>query len=289
VDAPRLLIAHNVDTLIWQRYHDNARGLLRRCFLGQQWHKFERFERRAFAAATRVVAVSPDDARLIREQFAMPHVDVVENGVDADYFQDRGGRRDPRRILFLGALDWRPNLDAVNLLLNKIFPAVRTAEHSARLVIVGRNPPAALRQKISGQADVELHADVPDVRPFLAECGMLAVPLRIGGGSRLKILEALASGLPVVSSRVGAEGLVLQPGVDYLLAEEDRMAEALLQVMRQPERARATAAHGRQVVLSHYDWDALALKLEQTWEKCVDGACGFAHSAKPQAAGWSGR
>jgi glycosyltransferase involved in cell wall biosynthesis len=97
----------------------------------------------------------------------------------------------------------------------------------------------------------------------------MTVPLRIGGGSRLKILEALASGLPVVSTRVGAEGLALTPEEHYVQAEEAEMATALVRALREPERMHAQAQRGRTVVLDHYDWDVLAKKLEQTWERCV--------------------
>src|SRR5207248_7650671 len=110
------------------------------------------------------------------------------------------------------SLEWRPNLDAVRLLLDRTLPAVRAAEPDVRLSIVGRRPPAWLVQRARTEPGVELHADVPDVRPHLARAAVLAVPLRIGGGSRLKILEALGCGVPVVSTRVGAEGLDLRDG-----------------------------------------------------------------------------
>jgi glycosyltransferase involved in cell wall biosynthesis len=265
--APRLLVAQNVDTLIWQRYYENARGFARRELLRQQWRKFERFERWAFAQADRVVAVSPDDAALIRHDFYQPLVDVVENGIDRAYFEAVRGQRDPHRILFLGALDWRPNQDAVNLLLDKIFPRVLARVPEAWLDVVGRNPPDGLAGRVASSPHVALHADVPDVRPFLAQSGVMTVPLRIGGGSRLKILEALACGLPVVSSKVGAEGLCLRPGRHYTLAEEDEMADALVQAIREPQSAQRQADSGRALVLETYDWDNLANKLEAIWEK----------------------
>ena len=235
VPGSKLLIAHNVDTLIWQRYYENARGMARRLFLKQQWRKFETFERWAFKQAKCVIAVSAEDAALIRERFGQPAVDVVDNGIDRAYFASVSGRRNPRRILFLGALDWRPNQDAANLLLNKIFPQILLQEPQAKLVLVGRNPGPGLVERVAGMEQVELHANVPDVRPFLAEAGVMTVPLRIGGGSRLKILESLACGLPVISSKVGAEGLCLRPGQHYIQAEEDAMATALIQAIRQPE------------------------------------------------------
>ena len=265
----RLAIAHNVDTLIWRRYYETEKRPLQRAFLKGQWKKFRRFEQHAFKNADRVVAVSEEDARLIRDEFGQPNVDVVDNGIDRAAFEHVRGVRDPFRVLFLGALDWRPNLDAVGLLLDKIFPALHRAEPRAQLVIVGRNPPAGLVERAKSLPGVELHASVPDVRPYLAECGVMTVPLRIGGGSRLKILESLACGLPVVSTRVGAEGLCLTPGVHYVQAEEDAMADALVQAVRAPAPLQAQANEGRRLVLETYDWGVLSSKLEASWRRAA--------------------
>jgi len=269
-EAKRLLVAHNVDSLIWQRYFETEQHPLKRWYMKRQWRKFERYERYAFAEATRIVAVSTEDAELIRNHFRCTHVDVVENGIDRTFFESIVPCHDPRRILFLGALDWRPNLDAVRLLLDQVFPAVRVHEPDARLDIVGRNPPAWLEARVAKQAGVTLHANVPDVRPYLAASGILAVPLRIGGGSRLKILEALAAGLPVVSTHVGAEGLRLIPD-DHLtlVADVEEMAHALVACIRQRDRAISQAGAGRAHVLAEYDWDVLAGRLEAVWEKCA--------------------
>ncbi len=267
--ARRVVIAHNVDTLIWRRYYENARGLARRFFLKRQWRKMERFERANLSRASRIVAVSNDDARSIRDEFGMPRVDVVDNGIDRDYFADVNGSRDARRILFLGALDWRPNLDAVDVLVEQIFPRVIAEEPVARLCIVGRRPPPRLVERVKAMAGVELHADVPDVRPFLGGSGVMTVPLRIGGGSRLKILEALACGLPVVSTTVGAEGLAVEAGKDYVRADApEEMARELVRAVRTPEPLREMAGHGKRLVLERYDWDALATKLEDVWQRC---------------------
>jgi len=269
--APKLVMAHNVESLIWQRYHETTTQRLLRWYIGRQWRKFERFERRAFADATGTVAVSTTDAALIVQQFGGQRVEVVDNGVDTNYFRPSGERRDPRQVLFLGSLDWRPNLDAVALLLDRIFPAVRALEPGARLCLVGRKPPTWLRRQTAGMPGVVLHADVDDVRPYLGQSGMLAVPLRIGGGSRLKILEALACGLPVVSTRVGAEGLSLEPDQHLTVVDAvPDMAAALVHGMRAHAHALLQAERGRQVVLEHYDWDELANRLESVWLHCVE-------------------
>jgi polysaccharide biosynthesis protein PslH len=267
--AARVVVAHNVESLLWQRYHATANGLPRRIFLKQQWRKMEHYERTHFQRASWVVAVAPDDAQIITKHFGMPRVDVVDNGIDRAFFETVHADRRDNRILFLGALDWRPNLDAVDLLLERIFPRVRASEPSARLCLVGRHPPPRLSRRVLAMPDVELHADVADVRPFLGQCGVMAVPLRIGAGSRLKILEALACGLPVISTTVGAEGLCLEPGQDFILADDpEAMANALVQAIRVPGPLRLMAEQGRQRVLQNYDWDVLAGKLEQVWEKC---------------------
>jgi len=267
---PRVVVAQNIESMIWRRYHENEPVALKRWYIQQQWRKFERFERRAFAAATRVVAVSEHDATLIRDRFGGRQVDVVDNGIDRGYFEAVQPDPDPNVILFLGSLDWRPNLDAVGLLLDRIFPAVRAREPSARLCLVGRKPPQALVRRVGKLPGVELQADVPDVRPILAKSGVMVVPLRIGGGSRLKILEAMASGLPVISTGVGAEGLELVPGVNYLAADEpEAIALALVAYIRDPRPARAMAGRSRGFVLDRYDWDTLAERLERVWFDCL--------------------
>ena len=267
---PRMVDAHNVETLIWQRYHETERSRLRRWYVKGQWRKFERFERRVFGAATRVVAVSDADADLMRAQFGVECVDVVENGIDRAAFENVEGERDANTIVFLGSFDWRPNLDAVELLLRDIFPRVRQRCPAARLRLVGRRAPEWLAERIRGCLGVELHADVPDVRPYLAESGVMVVPLRIGGGSRLKILEALACGLPVVSTAVGAEGLRLRAGEDYVAAEgTEGLAAALCAAIREPERVREMARRARGFVLDEYDWAAQAERLGVVWERAI--------------------
>jgi polysaccharide biosynthesis protein PslH len=265
----RLVVAHNVESLIWQRYHETEANPLKRWYIGGQWRKFEHFERRAYSEADCTVAVSAEDAARIRDRFGGGRVQVVDNGVDTCFFRPAPAPAEPGRILFLGSLDWRPNLDAVGQLLDHVFPAVRAREPGARLALVGRNPPDWLRRQAAATAGVELHANVADVRPYLAACTVMAVPLRIGGGSRLKILEALAAGVPVVSTRVGAEGLCLEPGRHLTVVEGVAdLAAALVQCLREPEAARAQAECGRRVVVERYDWGVLADRLEQVWLDC---------------------
>ncbi len=269
---PKLVMAHNLESLIWQRYTENESHPLKRWYLRRQWKKFEAFERWAYGSASVTVAVSAEDACLMRERFGAPRVEVVDNGVDiAAYTPDPQVPRDPYRILFLGSLDWRPNLDAVKLLLDEIFPRVSAEEPRASLILVGRKPPQWLRDA-ANRPKIELHADVPEVKSFLATSGMLAVPLRIGGGSRLKILEALAAQTPVITTSVGVEGLHLSDGDHVTVADGvEAMAAAIVKGIRDPLPIQRQAETGRQRVLQEYNWEELSNKLEAIWMGQVKG------------------
>jgi polysaccharide biosynthesis protein PslH len=273
VPGPVVVHTQNVEAAIWRRYFETEANPIRRWYIKRQWLKYQRFEREALRGADRTIAVTELDAQVFRDDYGVRRVDVVENGVDTAYFRPAGKPRQTKHLLFLGSLDWRPNLDAVEQLLKAVFPAVRAAEPDARLVIVGRNPPEWLRAQVGQRLGVELHADVADVRPYLAACGMLVVPLRVGGGSRIKILEALASELPVVSTRVGAEGLDLEPAVHLTVVETIAdLIPAIAHGLRCRTDAADQAARGRRLVEAKYDWDRLAARLERAWSDCLTGA-----------------
>ena len=270
--GPRVVMAHNVESVIWQRYHETAEGALKRWYIRKQWQKFRRFERDILAGADLTVAVSPLDAERFRQDLAVPRVDVVDNGVDTCFFRPTTTPRDPASLLFLGSLDWRPNLDGVVRFLDHVWPTLRAKEPRAKFVVVGRNPPAWLVARIAAESGVSLHASVPDVRPYLAAAGIMVVPLRIGGGSRLKILEALACAVPVVSTRVGAEGLHLQDGRHLDLVEEvGDMTSSIIAAIRDPDRVRRQAQAGYEQTIRLYDWSVLADRLEQLWVRCANG------------------
>ncbi len=263
----RVVVAHNVESLIWERYVQSETNPVKKWYLRQQWRKFHRVEQRLFSEVECVVTVSPEDQELARKEFGITHTAVVDNGVDCAHFAEMA--RSPQRasLLFLGSLDWRPNLDAARVLLDQIFPLVQQQEPEARLVMVGRRPPQWLVSRIQGTPGVELHADVPDVRPYLARATAMTVPLRIGGGSRLKILEAMAAGTPVVSSRVGAEGLSVTADEHLKVSGSvEEHVSMLVQAIRQPAPMAALADNARAMVRQRYDWESLSRRLEEVWE-----------------------
>ena len=261
IGPPVVLSAHNVETQIWERYLENEGSTARRAYISIQLSKLRRFETAALKAARAVIAVSGPDAARIREMSGNERVTVVPNGVDTAGFAPRPGT-EPGNVLFIGSLDWRPNQDGLVWFLDEIWPTVKKLEPEARFVVVGRNPPDWL---VARCGDVELHASVPEVQPFLAKAAVCVVPLRIGGGSRLKIPEALAMEKAVVSTSVGAEGLDLD-GTVALRDEPGAFAEAVAAAARAPGPNRA----GRELVQKRYDWDRLAPLLGQAWSTATD-------------------
>ena len=272
VSAPRVITAHNVDTLIYRRYAATDTRRLHRKFFEVQASRVQAYEQQAFGDADAVIAVSEPDAEWIREHVPHGHVRVVDNGVDLDRYDAIG--RDPQRaeFLFLGSLDWRPNQDAISVLLREVFPKLRTRVPDATLSIVGRRPSASLIEAVGTTDGVQLHADVPDVAPFLRRATAMVIPLRIGGGSRLKMIEAMAAKVPVIASTVAAEGLKVTAGQDFCLADSpDVMAEAMARGCEDADWLSRLAEAAHRTAKRHYGWDQLGKKLESVWLHCLGG------------------
>ena len=269
---PLVIAAHNVESLIWQRYTESETNPLKRWYIKKQWKKFEAFERWAFSRATRSIMVSEPDAILARDHFGAKNLDVVENGVDVQKYQSLERERNPKEMIFLGSLDWRPNLDGLALFLDTVMPELAKQEPDLIFSIVGRKPPEWLIQRADSDPQIQLHADVPEVLPYLSRAGFMVVPLRVGGGSRLKIIEAAANGLPVVSTRVGAEGLEFKPTDDYFASESiETLTAPILKALNEPQLAIEAAHRAKQLAEQQYDWDALAQRQAASWEMAVGG------------------
>ncbi len=266
IDKPVIVDAHNVESLIWKRYVEHEPSWIRRAYIRYQWRKLERFERETFQRTDQTVFVSEEDARLARSEFGATHGVVVENGVDTEWYQPVYTGRDKYELLVMGSLDWRPNIDGIEQFLRNVFPQIRAAEPRATVTVIGRNPGPAFEAWVRTQPAVELHANVPDVQMYTQRAGALVVPLRIGGGSRLKILEAAAAGLPILSTAIGAEGLRFEPDVHFAAADSiEGLGDTILQYCQLPELAHTRAVAARELVERGYDWSVQARDLERCW------------------------
>ena len=265
-DIPSVVSAHNIESQIWQRRAERSPGMLSRMFFRMQAWKMQRFERSALSRCSSVTAVSDLDVQQFKA-WGIHSAQSVENGVDIDFFSTpQTIAASPLEVLFVGSLDWFPNQDAVRFFVEEIFPLIKIQKPAAQLTVVGRRAPESLASWMRRQEGVTLLSEVPDVRPCYTRAALAIVPLRIGGGTRIKILEAMSMGKPVVSTSIGAEGLAVKDGTHVLIADTPaEFARAAVSLMSSEELCRKIGQNGRKLVLERYSWDRIASHQEQVW------------------------
>jgi glycosyltransferase involved in cell wall biosynthesis len=183
----------------------------------------------------------------------------VPTGVDLDYFSASLRPRQSRELVFVGSMDWMPNDDGIRWFASEIFARIQARVAGARLTVVGRSPSAAMCALAAHNPAIEVTGTVADVRPYLERAAVSVVPLRIGGGTRLKIYEAMAMGIPVVATTIGAEGLPVRQGEQLLIADStDEQVEGICVLLTDQRRALALAANALRHVQEHCSWDAVA-------------------------------
>jgi glycosyltransferase involved in cell wall biosynthesis len=268
--VPVVLFEHNVEYLIWQRLCALETRPWRRALLEIEWRKLRAREADACRKASHTITVSEDDRRRLLE--IAPDIDAtaIPTGVNTEFFVPNGHHERPHHLVFSGSMDWHPNEDAVTYFADAILPRIRAVIPDVSLGVVGRNPSARLRELAERVPAISLTGTVEDVRPFIGEGSVYVVPLRAGGGTRLKIFEALAMGKAVVSTTIGAEGLALEPGHHLDVADEaDAFADTVVGLLRDSERRRALGRAGRDLVHAHYSWSIVARTFEQRCEEVV--------------------
>jgi len=271
--CPAVIFTHNVESEIWRRHAETKSGRLGRLLYGAQYKRMLRYEGRTLARFDGVLAVSDVDgqtfARLYPGAVNQP-VHVVQTGVDTEYFAPSAPSApipNPESpipsLVFTGSMDWLPNEDAMQFFCRDVLPLVRAEAPDTTLTIVGRAPTPAVKRLADDYAGVRVTGRVDDVRPFVRDAAVYVVPLRIGGGTRLKIFEAMAMGKAVVSTTVGAEGLPVVDGTHVVLADDPpAFARAIVALVGDPDRRTALEAAARALVVERYDWSAVAGQLE---------------------------
>jgi glycosyltransferase involved in cell wall biosynthesis len=268
--VPIVMFEHNVEAILWQRQAANQRNPITRLLYQLEAAKMLRYESDVICSFDHIVAVSDTDASWFRRRIGPSGVGIVPTGVDTRcYTRPQHGTPDNHLIVFVGSMDWEPNVDAVLHFCNAILPSVRELIPEVRFRIVGRNPGTAVRRLAS--ASIEITGSVDSVIPHLLEAAVVVVPLRAGGGTRLKILEAMAMGKAVVSTTIGAEGLDLKDGSEIILADQPTsFAHAVVGLLRSKKDRRfieenaAAVAHKR-------DWENAAAMFHDMLVRVVSG------------------
>jgi glycosyltransferase involved in cell wall biosynthesis len=271
-DLPHaIFFQHNVETVIWGRHVEHAADPLRRWYFGLQAARMFEYERRVSLAAGHIVAVSNTDAEVMRRIFGVTRVSEIPTGVNIEYFLPPGGGQEKdlspaeaSDLVFVGSMDWLPNVDGVLFFVREVLPLIRRRRPECTLAIVGRTPPPKVAQLAEEDSRIRVTGTVPDIRPFLWSSLVSIVPLRIGGGTRLKIYEAMAAKIPVVSTTIGAEGLTVNPPIDIRIADRpEDFAERCIELLENGEDRTRLANAAWEMVNSQFSWEQVSRCFER--------------------------
>jgi glycosyltransferase involved in cell wall biosynthesis len=269
--TPSVLFQHNVESILWRRQADTERHPIKRAVFAFEAAKMARYERRTVRRFEHVIAVSAHDRDAMAAMTAPDRLTIVPTGVDTRMFRPPSPPVPVEPVvLFLGSMDWEANIDGVQYFCDEMWPAVRAAVPEARFQIVGRNPAPAVA-RLASEA-IEVVGTVPAVTDYLHRAAVVVVPLRVGGGTRLKIYEAMAAGRAVVSTSIGAEGLDVTHGRDILLEDAPRaFAAAVIDLLRNDSRRRRLE-EAALASASRHDWAIVAEQFEAVLSRVVADA-----------------
>ena len=268
--------AHNAEYLLQRRAFTidsrQPKRLPRAMYSFLQWQRLRRFERHVVLQSKRVLAVSPADVAALKRLSigGRDRITLLPNGVDLEYWARSATRPQDievgsEAVVFDGTMDFRPNVDAVLWFAQEVWPLVRAERPHAHFYVVGRNPaPEVLA--LSDDPGIIVTGMVDDTRPWVTGCEVYVVPMRMGGGVRLKVLQAMSLECAIVSTPMGAEGISVRPGKDMLLTFSPKgFANAILLLLSDPNRRRSLGASARELVSSLYSWDSLLPVLDELY------------------------
>jgi glycosyltransferase involved in cell wall biosynthesis len=267
--APRILFQHNVESVIFERHYRERKLGPGKAYLYLQWRKLLAYEGQAAHWFDHNIMVSDEDVATMDKLYGAKNCSSIPTGVDGDFYKPTGQEGPGHDLVFTGSMDWLPNVDGITWFAREILPLLRK-ELPVKVWVVGRKPAPEVKALADKNADIEVTGTVDDVRPYMGRARVYIVPLRIGGGTRMKIFEAMAMALPVVSTRIGAEGLPLTDGKDIALADEPAdFAARILQLLRNQEQRRALGAAGRTLVTEKFSHEGVARRFTEICEGVV--------------------
>ena len=269
-DLPSILSLQNVDSAIWGRLQQETMNPFYKFAYWTQFRAFKRYEKALSPIFDVVTCTSDIDAAVYHQYCSENRVVVIPNGVDVSHFSPATTSQALAHLIYIGSMDWFPNEDAVTFFAEDILPIIRKSVPDVRFTIVGGNPSERV-QRFANEEGIEVTGRVPEIKPYFAEATIFVVPLRIGSGTRLKILEALSMGKAVVSTTVGAEGLSLQNHEEIIIADEPTsFAEEVVRLLTIPSLRKEIGENGRKRVEQDYDWRNIGEKLVGIYESVVN-------------------
>jgi sugar transferase (PEP-CTERM/EpsH1 system associated) len=267
---PTILFTHNVETQIWKRHYEVTKNPIWKAVTWREYRTMARSEELYLKKANHVLTVSETDKTLFSSFLPMEKMTVIPTGVDTEYFFPAESAPQGNRLVFTGSMDWMPNEDAIFYFVEKIFSQVRREVPDASLWVVGRTPSARLEALATSNSGVHVTGTVEDIRPFVRDASVYVVPLRVGGGTRIKIFEAMAMGKAIVSTPIGAEGLPVTHEEDILLEENaEGFASQVVRLLRDATLRKNLGHNARSLVEQNYSWASVSRSFDTVFNKLV--------------------
>jgi len=264
---PKVIFTHNVEAAIWRRHMEVATNPLWKALAWREYRAWERAERRYTGMADHVLTVSDDDRRAFLSFLPAERLTTIPTGVDLEFFRPDRSAPDSSSIVFTGAMEWLPNEDAIVFFASEILPLIQQQIPGVTLWVVGRKPTRKVIAIGERNPAIRVTGAVDDIRPHVHRAAAYVVPLRIGGGTRIKIFEAMGMGMPIVSTTVGAEGLPVTHEQDILLADApEDFARQTVRLLRDAELNDRLGRAARALVESQYSWAAVTNVLVRVLE-----------------------
>ena len=267
--VPVILVEPTIEYSVYKHYVDNEVSSILKPVYMFDVIKLRFWEKFYWRRADKLFAVSEDDKKVMLKEIPGIEVGVIPNGVDLEFFnQKQIKRKTPPRILYHGDYKWMQNVEAVDLLIKEVWPKIKKQVKDVKLWISGRNMPASVIEMSKKDPDIEISQSLPDNRDIYKASTLLITPIRGPGGTRLKVLEAMASGLPVVSTPVGVAGLGVTPGENALVGKTpSELAALAIKVLKNRSLAERIGVNGREFVAKNFDWKSIVAKLEDVYDK----------------------
>jgi sugar transferase (PEP-CTERM/EpsH1 system associated) len=265
---PTVLVNHNVESLRLARWAAVERNPLLRLYLKVQRAKLAQFERTVCPQFDVCMVVSQDDEAILTEMCGAGNFEVIPNGVDGDYFRPNGKTASPNTLVWTGSMSSPYNRDGVDYFLSEIWPLVVRQAPDAKAIFVGKNPTRLLKSVANADSRISYSGYVEDVRPYIAAAAIFIAPLRAGSGTKIKVLNAMAQGKPVVTTPVGVEGIAATNGDEIIVANDPHaFANNIVFLLENPGEARRIGMNARQVIETKYDWRIIEKDIDRLYEK----------------------
>ena len=270
--VPTILVEQTIEYMVYKHYVDNEVSPLLKPFYYLDVLKLRFWEKHYWKKADQLVAVSPDDKVFMQNILPGIKVDIIPNGVDVKSFSSKKvAKKYPPRVMYgVTNFEWLQNVEAVDLLIEKVWPKIRQKVASSKLWIVGRKIPGRICKLSKARKDIEITESIPDARDAYLASSIMVTPIKGAGGTRLKILEAMAAGLPVVSTSVGIAGLNVTSGENVLISDDMKgLAKHAVKLLKDKKLAEYIGRNGQKFVKDHYDWSSIVKLHEPIYKKTV--------------------